>query len=92
MAQFGNWVPPPRALVSVPARCDGPWFVDGVVDRARTSGRTARIINGLYAISGGYGAALYQPAKRLTHAGTGGPLVGYGLTPYSVCQRQGGLV
>jgi hypothetical protein len=27
----------------------------------------------------------YQPAKRLTHAGTGGPLVGYGLTPPTRC-------
>ena len=34
----------------------------------------------------------YRPAERLTHAGTGGPLVDYGLAPYSVCQFQGGLV
>ncbi len=36
--------------------------------------------------------ALYQPAERLTHAGTGGPLMGYGLAPYPVCQCQGELV
>jgi len=38
------------------------------------------------------GDALYQPAERLTHVETGGPLVGYGLAAYSVCQSQGGLV
>jgi hypothetical protein len=30
-------------------------------------------------------AVSYQPAKRLTHAGTGGPLVGYGLTSPTRC-------
>jgi hypothetical protein len=27
----------------------------------------------------------YQPAERLTHAGTGGPLVGYGLASPTRC-------
>jgi len=35
---------------------------------------------------------LYQPAERLTHVETDGPLEGYGLTAYSVCRFQSGLV
>src|SRR4051812_48687057 len=33
-----------------------------------------------------------QPAERLTHVETDGPLVGHGLAAYLVCQSQSGLV